>query len=181
MYPSPPKTREPSLESPNSAVLGLAGDRSDDAGPANAGPANAQHATTQYATTQRQSAKFRSLNFQPAICQPANDHFADFKSANSQPYNVRFEPAKVQAVEAAGRPRVSMQSVKQRLIHEVPANAKTAAWLSVKSNNIEPNNAELNNTESDPNIRAVSDVDNVSDAGVVSGTGVEMYKGSDNE
>ena len=76
---------------------------------------------------------------------------------------------------------VSMQSVKQRLIREVPANAKIAAWLSVKSNNIEPNNAELNNTESDPNFRAVSDVDNVSDAGVVSGTGAEMYKGSDNE
>ena len=45
----------------------------------------------------------------------------------------------------------------------------------------EPNNAGLNNTESDPNIRAVSDVDNVCDAGVVSGTGAEMYKGSDNE
>ena len=158
--------REPSLESPNSAVLGLAVDRSDDAGPA----------TTQHVTTQRQSAKFRSLNFQPA-----NDHFADFKSANSQPYNVRFEPAKVQPVEAAGRPRVSMQGIKQRLLREVPANDKTAAWLSVKSNNIEPNNAKLNSIESDPNIRAVSDVDNVCDAGVVSGTGAEMYKGSDNE
>ena len=109
--PSPLETREPSLESPNSAVLGLAGDRSDDGGPANAGPA----------TTQRQSAKFRSLNFQPA-----NDHFADFKSASSQPYNIRFEPAKVQPFEAVGRPRVSMQSVKQWLVREVPANTRLA-------------------------------------------------------
>lgn len=74
-----------------------------------------------------------------------------------------------------------MQSIKQRLIREVPANVKTAAWLSVKSNNMEPNNVKLNNTESDPNNRAVSDVDNVSYAGVVSGTGADMYKGSDNE